>query len=392
MNSIECFSCKAAIIENALFCYNCGDRVRCKSCNSILVKNAKFCSNCGTNVELRSESNQTEKNTVNYHWTKDEIKCDVSLTNEVGKEGINSLIQNITNHQNLSYKILEDSNINDTSQIKKIEDENKHTDYVEIEKENIVDLKQSSSFPDLPHIKDLEITLNCSESEWILIYAYYESDFAKKPFTRQAVRDKYMTSRKTANRAKNFESNWKSLYKLYFATLNEEQIKFKTEHLVHIQNLITGVERGTTRSVVKSQKTTKKNTNEHIEKLSEKVQKVAKTKKSANSQSYSLETSLNLNPSGKQSLKDFVNLYNSRKTPELILTIVYYLERVVNQQNIGENTIYTCYKNLALPVPNIRQALNNIHNRQGYINTSDFSNLKITVTGENHIEHNMEKK
>jgi hypothetical protein len=392
MNSIECSSCKTAITENALFCYNCGDRVRCKSCSSILVKNAKFCSSCGTSVEVRSEGSQTEKNTVNYHWTRDEIKCDVSLTNEVGKEGINSLIQNITNHQNLSYKILEDSNINDTSKIKKIEDEKIHTDYVEIEKENITDSEQTNSLHDLPHIKDLEFTLNCSESEWILIYAYYESDFATKPFTRQAVRDKYMTSRKTAARSKNFESNWKSLYKLYFATLNDEQIKFKTEHLVHIQNLITGVEKGATRSIAKSKKSRNKSTNEHIEKLPEKVQKIVKTKKTANSQSYSLETSLNLNPSGQQSLKDFFNLYNSKKTPELVLTIVYYLEKIANHQNIGENTIYTCYKNLALPVPNIRQALNNIHNRQGFINTSDFSNLKITVAGENHIEHNMEKK
>lgn len=388
MNSIECASCTTTVSENALFCYNCGFRVRCKSCSFILVKNAKFCSDCGTNVEVKTENSQNDKNTVSYHWTKDDIKCDVSLTNEVGKEGITSLIHNITNHQNLSYKELADFNM---PEMQKIEGEKNLTNYVEVKKENTVESEHinNTNSSDLPHIKDLEINLICSEAEWILIYAYYESDFATKAFTRQAVRDKYSASRKTTTRLKNFESNWKSLFKLYFATLNEEQIKFKHDHLLHIQNLIKGIEKGSNRSNTKLTKSKKNNADEQIE---DKSQKVAKAKRSSTNQSYSLETSLNLNPNGIQSLKEFFNLYNTKKTPELILIIVYYLERIASQQNIGENTIYTCYKNLGLPIPSIRQALNNIHSRQGYINTSDFSNLTITVTGENHIEHNMKKQ
>lgn len=377
MKSIECNSCNTKVVENATFCHSCGARIRCKSCSVTLVKNAKFCTNCGAHVDTNNFEKQADVNTVNYHWTKDEIKCDVSLTNEVGKEGINALIQNITSHQTFSSGKVNE--LRSLPVISSLEKEDDLSNFIEIENKTN-NLEKGELSHNFPPIQDLEISINCTESDWILIYAYYESGFAKKSFTQNAVREKYMKSRKTVTRSKNFGANWKKAFKSFFATINDNQLKFKTDNLSYIHNLIDG-------SVGSISKTSNKK-NKH--EITDRLQNGTK-KRNSNIQSYSLETNLNLNPANTHSLRDFYSLYSPKGAPETILTIVYYLERIIDQQNIGENTIYTCYKALGLRVPNIGTALNNIKTRQGYVDTSNRSNLKITITGENHIEHGMGK-
>lgn len=387
MNFIDCASCNTSLPGHSIFCSSCGNKVKCPSCKSVLSKEAKYCSQCGSNVEVNKENLTGEKSTIKYHRTKDEIFCEVSLTNEVGKDGIQSLIKNITSQQNTPYIELND----DAPHIENHplnDDMNVIHNSRDIEKDTPIlkeELEQAQQFP---HIRDLEMNLSCSELEWILIHAYYESEFAKKAFTRKSVRDRYLNSRKTASRAKNFETNWKNLFKLYFATLNDEQVKFKLDPLKDIQNIINGKNRDKARSISKNMNSSKENID--VDQLSQVVKK--KKQKNNSNITYSLITDLNLYPKSKQSLKEYYELYKPKGNSETILLIVYYLQKELLQEGINKNMIYTCFKDLSLPVPEIRASLNNIKARKGWINTSNFSDLKITQSGENFFEHTIKTK
>lgn len=105
------------------------------------------------------------------------------------------------------------------------------------------------------------------------------------------------------------------------------------------------------------------------------------------SKTYNLIPSLNLVSNGNESLKDFYNKYSAKNNFDKNIIILYYLRRILGAENIGINHIYTCYKHLSQKIPNINQSLLDTKNRKGWVDISDKEDLKVTVAGENYIEH-----
>lgn len=389
MESATCNNCNIKTFPTAIFCHKCGRRLKCENCGAFLVKDANNCISCGMRTTEGNKPNTATKNTVTYRRTKDEIFLDASLTNDVAKDGISSLISSITNNRlpegKFSNKEIDDfeSNTNKGD-----------SDTIDIDLEKVVEkANDKDTSIEFPHISDVEKNVNCSETEWILIYAFYESEYNKNHFTKDAVYNRYMLKRKSRSHLANFSKNWKSLFKDYFSTISDDEIKFKTNDLSRIKNLVNGVEKGTIKSINKKRTASKiANAKSNVTSNSEAKSNVTKTKnKPGISVSYNIETSLNLHPKGKQSFKDFYLEYQSKSSSEVILLIVYYIRKVLNSNNINENTLYTCYKEINLPVPSLKEALSNIQNRKGWIDTSDRSDLKLTISGENYIEHTMKK-
>jgi hypothetical protein len=391
MQNSKCTNCDIDVSTNDKFCSNCGKRLKCKTCDAELKKDAKFCTSCGEAVESKPSFNGESKNTAKYHRKGDDIFCEVSLNNEVAKEGIVSLFDNLAGNQRIQNQKL----VNGREPIFS-NDETEVIEEVEIEegtpekKETIQATQAQANFgqQELPHIKDVEMNVECSEGDWILIYAFYLSNFGSTNFTRKAVYERYMAKRRTEKRVRNFPINWQRLFKHYLSTVNNEEIKFKKERLADIRSLILGQKQQKIR-------VTKKNSaNGNNKKSNEPATPSTKSAKkgSSQSQSYSLLTALNLIPKEVQSLKDFYSKYTTKNNPEIFLVIIYYLEKILNEKNIGENAIYTALKHLHQPIPNIPQTLKNIHSRTGWINTSNSTDLTVTVAGENHIEYNMAKE
>ncbi|WP_439473700.1 hypothetical protein [Algoriphagus formosus] len=117
-----------------------------------------------------------------------------------------------------------------------------------------------------------------------------------------------------------------------------------------------------------------------------------RSNKSGSSQSYSLVTSLNLVSAGSKSLKDFFAEYDAKNNFDYNIIILYYLKNELTDIEVSVNHIYTCYKHLGLKVPNITQSLRDTKNRKGWIDTSNSDDLKVTIAGENYIEHEISKK
>jgi len=207
MESGTCNNCNVEIYPTAIFCHKCGHRLKCEDCGAFLVKDANNCISCGKKINQENNPNTALKNTVTYRKTKDETFFDASLSDTVAKDGIGSLIANITNNRlpegKFTNKEIEDL----TDHIKKND-----SDTLDIDSEEVVnEVNSKDGSNEFQHISDVEMNVNCSEAEWILIYAFYESEYATKRFTKKAVYDKYMSVRKTQSHINHFPENWKGL-------------------------------------------------------------------------------------------------------------------------------------------------------------------------------------
>lgn len=114
--------------------------------------------------------------------------------------------------------------------------------------------------------------------------------------------------------------------------------------------------------------------------------------KTTNNKSPKIVTGLNLVPSGKDSLKEFMTKYKYQKSnPEICLLFIYYLTKICGLKNINQDHVYTCYKDMSIPLPNnLYQCLADAVHRKGWF--ENIGDLSVTIQGENKVEHNMKKK
>lgn len=124
---------------------------------------------------------------------------------------------------------------------------------------------------------------------------------------------------------------------------------------------------------------------------------VAKTKsktkpKKASDTSGTLLKNLNLmGDSNVESLRDFYAKYEIKTNQERTLVFVYYLQHKREIPNININHNFTCYRNIdGLKIPgNLKQNLLDTSSRKGWLDTADFENIQVPITGMNHVEHDL---
>jgi 6-pyruvoyl-tetrahydropterin synthase len=103
-------------------------------------------------------------------------------------------------------------------------------------------------------------------------------------------------------------------------------------------------------------------------------------------------TDLNLRPNGRDSLKDYSAKYDIKTGEELSLMIVYYLKEVLKEEKVTLNHLFTAYKELGKKIPqHFRQTLTNQKNAKNWIDVSDWEDIKYTIPGMNHMEHDIVK-
>lgn len=119
----------------------------------------------------------------------------------------------------------------------------------------------------------------------------------------------------------------------------------------------------------------------------------ASSKKKMTTAAPSLVSDLNLRPKGKESLRDFLAQKSPKDNQEILAVIVYYLQKVLTTNSISQDHIYTAFKEISKKVPtNIYMALIMTHKRKGWVETKNMSDLKMTIPGENFVEHDLPGK
>jgi hypothetical protein len=93
------------------------------------------------------------------------------------------------------------------------------------------------------------------------------------------------------------------------------------------------------------------------------------------------------------SLKDFCAQYELKTNLERTLAFVYYLQHKLNITGININHIFTCYRDIGGKVPgHLKQNILDVSSKKGWLDTSSFEDIKVPVSGLNHLEHGLTKK
>jgi hypothetical protein len=110
-------------------------------------------------------------------------------------------------------------------------------------------------------------------------------------------------------------------------------------------------------------------------------------------ESQSIVKDLDLSKGKHGRLKDFYGKYETKTNFERNLVFVYFLQHELGISGITDNHIFTCYRDVGAKLPTaLRQSLFDTSNRNGWLDTSDMSNIVVATPGMNHIEHDLPKK
>lgn len=111
-------------------------------------------------------------------------------------------------------------------------------------------------------------------------------------------------------------------------------------------------------------------------------------------ESYSIIKDLDLSAKNQGgSLRDFFAEKAPSSGMERATVFVYYLDKIANISGVAPDHIYTCYKEVGVPVPKaLKQSLLDTASRKGSIDTSDPNNISLTTVGENMVEYDLPPK
>lgn len=238
-----------------------------------------------------------------------------------------------------------------------------------------------------PSMKDVILKqLPQTEVEWVLIYAFYSSEYSTKYFTHSDVVAMYdTTSRKTNNRIANLSNNIKSLFKSEFLTAinDEEYLVTESGNQAVLQILSRPPGKGQS-----SPKSTKSKSN------SPKEPKNSGSNNSAlKSREFKLLTDLSLKPQGKTSMIDYVANYQASSNPEKILLIVSYFKDVLKTGKVSKDHIFTGLKEIKARVPDsLDDIISNVKGRNGWIKFDTKEDISVSVKGSEYIIHDMKKR
>ncbi len=124
--------------------------------------------------------------------------------------------------------------------------------------------------------------------------------------------------------------------------------------------------------------------------------KQGKKKATAKPESYTILPDLDLvgKGQGRETLKQ---LYSEKggstlNNYEASTVFVHYLTRVMTEKEVGLNHLYSCYKHVGIRVPgSLRQLMYDQKKRGHFINITKMDDLKLTVNGENLVDHDLPK-
>lgn len=219
-----------------------------------------------------------------------------------------------------------------------------------------------------PSLKEISLkTLPKSESEWILLYSFYASDFGKKPVSRAEIKNMYIvTNRMTVSRSNNFFNSLTSVVSSnYLSALNDDEYIVREEGKAKIKEIFS-----------------RENSSEN------------KAKKNIKTKQYQLIKDLDLSDTQtRKGLKTFVNELNPTSNINISATIIYYLQQIYNYgKELNGDVIFTCWRELGKKIPNnLNSNLRDVcSSKYGYADNNN-SVYSITARGINLVEHTLKE-
>lgn len=108
--------------------------------------------------------------------------------------------------------------------------------------------------------------------------------------------------------------------------------------------------------------------------------------------SFTIDKDLDLVHGASQSLKDFSDSKSPSTVLEKVLVSVYWLTRVREGGTANIDQLYTCFKHMSWALPS--DLVNTVQQAgtRGWIDSKKRDDLRVVVSGENHVEYSMPVK
>lgn len=105
-----------------------------------------------------------------------------------------------------------------------------------------------------------------------------------------------------------------------------------------------------------------------------------------------MDKTLNLSPQGKQSAAQFAAAKAPSNVKEKCVVAVYYLRDVVELPNVTAQAVFTFFKSVQWPTPaDLKNTLQQA-GTDGWLDTANSEDIKLTSLGENLVEHDLPRK
>lgn len=393
---MECVYCGFNLPPIAKFCPKCTHQVVCRKCEEALYKDSLICISCGEPINNNS-SNATINN-IEFTENEKGKSFKASFTDNVAGNVVQTLAQFLPinnlpqkkallpgNSSNEEVTTIEITEIGNPSSIqhstppihtKEKSDELTHLSRIFKNKNGVI------------NIYDTRIKAK-SKTNFVaritLLYLYYKYLQGVDDVNRNEVTELLQTEKLYNSSFRAWLSQNKTLIDATSTTL-----ELRPQGIEEAQRILAEFNNPSIIDEWELQSSGKNSSSKEESKNS--VNSNGKAKPAKKSLSCQIVNNLNLKPSGKESLIDFYSKYKAKGTSEYILLFIYYLERILKVESITINHVYTCYKEIGLPVPNnLYQSIINAKTTKGWIDTSNMNDLKVPTVGENYVEYTMKK-
>lgn len=209
-----------------------------------------------------------------------------------------------------------------------------------------------------------------TESEWMLIYAFYKSEQGTKFFSKDDLRQCYRdTNRYTNTRNKNFSSNIKILIsEKLISAVNENDFRIEKKGIELATKIICG-------------------------KIEEKGGKKRTSKAKTNTtETYTL-VELKLSQDERNAFDAFYKTHAPANNQDKTVVIAKWLKDVKGIEEVDKDTIFTALRTLGESTSfDIGKALHNAKNTKSYYILTDAGKFKINHIGEDHVDRDMLRK
>lgn len=240
---------------------------------------------------------------------------------------------------------------------------------------------------DFPAMKEIvKRDLPKSESDWVLIYCLYSSNFGENPFTESDIKNQYdQSGRKNTNRLANFSNNIKKLLNSsYIKVLNDTQYILKDEGLNYAKQVLSGQSTAKASTRVSTRKLKKENNEDEIK------AKDKKTKPSKSSSKAFIDLSL---PSTEIDLLiEFFKTKKPQTQNEKIAVVMKWYKDHINSNEIGVDEI-NYLMSICDKVPSaIGQVLINMKGSNfRWVSNSAKGKVQLTSIGETYVTNKLPK-